>query len=367
MAEQTQQTSVKEPWAGNLPCCHGPKDGCAAHNWNRVPIFWNPSLPSSVKPVTDNFFKSFLSKKDAKQGQPEPKPTFVLSLPQTPSTQEPLPLIHGSVPYTLSFYHLHAITTSPSPATLLPFITCHGVTNSHSLKWQITPLLTPTRDLLLAHTYTLPISLPFGAAATLSDTSNYSYQKIPLLSPVHNIYSFRACPHMTRHLRTLRLKVAKGVASIRIEYALKNIVLGQEFRDEWRSDEGRQPLDMACGMCHTDLGMVFEEDVKQGEVRVTVKVWKDLGGSAAGGEKWEAARGGEAVKREREDFGRVRRAYEELLGGTAVVDRETDVDEVAGGNEPAVGKRLVLEESQEVVDDGQHVADGMQPPPAYTP
>jgi hypothetical protein len=363
-----QQIPASETWAGNLPCCHGPKDGCAAHNRNRLPIFWNPALPSPIKPVTDNFFKSLLSKKDARQGQAEPQPTFMSSLPQSPSTQDPLPLIHTSVPYTLSYYHLHAITTAPSPSTLLPFITCHGGTNSHRLKWQVTPLLTPSNNLLLAYTYTLPISLPLGAASTLADTSNYSYQKIPLLSPVHNTYSFRVCSHATRHLRMLTLKVAKGVASIRVEHVLKN-VLGQEFKDEWRSDEGRQPQNMSCGMCYSDFGMVFEEAAAQGEVRVTVKVWRDLGGAGADGvvgEKWEAARGGRAVNRDKGDFGRIRRAFEAPLGQNAVVRRENAGDDVAGAGNMG-NKQLAVEEVQEVVEEGQHVADGMQPPPPYTP
>ncbi|KAK4096512.1 hypothetical protein N658DRAFT_527694 [Parathielavia hyrcaniae] len=334
----------------------------------------------------------FLGKKNTKQGHAETQPTSRPLSHKRHQCWTPYPSSAAWFRTPSHFYHLHAITTSPSPPGLLPFITCHGVTNSHGLKWQITPLLRPSNNddnsnnnnntnLLLTHTYTLPIKLPLGSAATLSDTSTYSHQRIPLLPPLHNTYSFRVCPHATRHLRTLNLKVTKEAASIRVEHALRT-VLGEEFVDEWRSDErGRQPRDVACGMCYTDSDLVFEPAVLQGEVRATVTVWKVLGGAAAGGggsglvaigEKWEAAMGERAVKRPREDFGRVRRAFQKLVGGGEnLLDGEINIEKAACGVRAGqmTGTGSVLEDIEPVegVDVGQHVADGMQPPPPYAP
>jgi hypothetical protein len=361
-------TAQGEPWPGHLPCCHGPKDGCAAHNPNRDPIFWNSSLPSPIKPVTDGFLKSFFTTK-AKHDttQPELSSAITSLLPQTPSTLDPLPLIHTSVPYTLSLYHIHALLhgDNRSSTTNLQALTCHSTTTSSPhVTWRITPLHTETST-LLAHTYTLPVSLPLGAAATLADTSTYSHQKLPLLSPIHNTYSFRVCPHATLQLKTLTVKVSKGVASVRVEYGVRT-GLGQEIREEWRSEVVRQPGEaMACGMCFTDFGVGFELAKK--EVLVTVKVWKDLGVvDGMGGDKWEALRGGRAVKREEGDFGRVRRIYEEALDGNAVNGEGKDNGDVEqpetmcknAGGEP---------EGEESLDDGHVVVDGIRPPPPYTP
>src|SRR5438105_797501 len=33
-----------EPWQGNLPCVHGPSDGCNRHNPSREAIFFDPLL-----------------------------------------------------------------------------------------------------------------------------------------------------------------------------------------------------------------------------------------------------------------------------------------------------------------------------------
>ena len=405
-----QSALAGEPWPGNLPCSHGPKDGCTAHNPGRTPISWNPSLSSPVKPVTDGFLKSLLSTKSSHAtascaGQSAPlQPAIASSLPQTPSTLDPLPLIHPSVPYTLSLYHLHAVTTSTTTSStstpLLQSLTCHGTTPSLSssrLSWRVTPLLTPSNTLLLAHAYTLSLSLPGASdAATSGPVSGsgsaigFSYTKRPLLSPIHHIYSFRLCPHATRHLRSVAVKTVSGVTSVRVEYSLTN-VLGQEFRDEWRSDPGgRQPGNMACGMCVADFGLGFEVAAGGREVRVLVRVWKDLGGTATvgkggevgGGEKWEAAKGGAALSRARADFGRVRRAFEPPMvsswgGTTSARGREEAIGASGGGGDGGGGggeavtipkrggndKGLGMSQPQQTQPPG----DADPPPPPYTP
>jgi hypothetical protein len=161
----------------------------------------------------------------------------------------------------------------------------------------------------------------------------------------------------------LVIKVARGVASVRVEHTLKD-VLGQEVRDEWRSEVGRQPGDTACGMCRADFGVEFWQQGK--EVMVTVRVWRDLGaaaGEGGAGEMWEAAAGRRPVRRERGDFGQVKRAFEAPLDGSGMVRREEGIDR-RDGVEPGVTKGGEVASEEEL---HMQVADGLQPPPPYTP
>ncbi|GAB1317132.1 hypothetical protein MFIFM68171_07342 [Madurella fahalii] len=303
-----------QPWRGNLPCCHGPRGGCAVHNPNRLPIFWNQSLPSTSRPVTPNLFKSLFDRTITKQeDQPSSlqEPAIISSLPQNPQTCLSLPPIHPSLPYTLSFYHVHAVTSSPS---LLPLLACQGTTACSpfhpSLTWSITPLFSPTGNrsssdnthLLLKYTLTFPISIPHRGGGhppnALAHSTNW------LLSPFYR--TFAPCPHCVRLFSSVRLKVsalstttaAAYVRSVRVKYSLRN-VLGQEFRDAWESEKGRQPGNLSCGMCCTDFGMEFVEGRK--EVLVRLWVWKDVGGWE--GALWDAASGGRTMKRDRADLG----------------------------------------------------------------
>ncbi|KAK3900481.1 hypothetical protein C8A05DRAFT_17219 [Staphylotrichum tortipilum] len=371
-----QSAPASEPWQGNLPCCHGPKDGCTAHNPGRTPIFWNPSLPCPVKPVTGGFLKSLLSTKSSHvtascAGQSAPLQSAIVSvLPQNPSTLEPLPLIHPSVPYTISLYHLHAVTTSDSPTPLLQSLTCHGTTPPHSsprLSWSVTPLLTPSNTLLLAHAYALSLSPPLSDAATSGSSHGFSYTKRPLLSPIHHVYSFRLCPHATRHVRSVTVKTVRGATSVRVEYSLTN-VLGQDFRDQWWSDSGgRQPGNMSCGMCVADFGMRFELAAGGREVRVLLRVWRDLGGTVllgkggeiGGGEKWEAARGATALRRERADFGRAGKAFEPpmvLSRSRTASGREDEAAEISSSGAGSGGGGWLL-----------HASPAPPPPPFPQP
>jgi hypothetical protein len=55
-----------------------------------------------------------------------------------------------------------------------------------------------------------------------------------------------------------------------VENSSRN-ALGREVWENWRSEErGTQPREMSCGMCYTDFGMVVEEAVQHGQVRVTI-------------------------------------------------------------------------------------------------
>ena len=303
-----------ERWPGNLPCCHGPKDGCDAHNSGRVPIFWNPSLPSTVRPVTGGLFQALFratkTDRDECQEAPLPTPTITSTLSRDAFTCTPLPLVHPSVPYTLSFYHVFAVmslaATGHDPQPLTSALTCRGI---HGLRpqitWSVTPKVVDGR-FFIAHAYAFSIGVEH---LPQSKTRGY-YSKNWLVS--RGFKSFAPCTHCTRVFRTMREKVdSRGVRFLKVAYSLRN-VLGQEFRDEWRSEVGRQPNNMSCGMCYTDFSMSFEEEPGQSSIRVRLWSHKDLGcdgTSQVPDERWNAA-AGSAFQRPTSDFGTIRRAFQ---------------------------------------------------------
>ncbi|KXX78607.1 hypothetical protein MMYC01_204484 [Madurella mycetomatis] len=351
--------ALDQHWHGNLPCCHGPRDGCTAHNPDRLPIFWNPSLPSTGKQVTPNILKSIFHR-DTTRRECQPsllqEPVIISSIPLKPQNCLPLPPVHPALRYTISFYHVHAITTSPSR---LSSLACQGVAASTplhpSLTWSVTPLLSPisnnssSNNLFLKYSLTFPISIPHRGGGNPPNSLVHSTNW--LLSSFYR--TFAPCPHCVRLFSSVRLKVSGGSAggyfrSVKVKYGLRN-VLGQEFKDVWESEKGRQPGNLSCGMCCTDFGMEFVEGWE--EVLVRFWVWKDLGsgvdgnGDANGG-LWEAARGGRAMQRANGDFGRVRRTFE----GNGRDGRMGMVHQAAGSG----GGNMVQQEQQQ------------QPPPPYT-
>jgi hypothetical protein len=125
--------------------------------------------------------------------------------------------------------------------------------------------------------------------------------------------SFSPCAHSTWVLHTVTERVDwHGVRSVRVAYALHN-VLGQEFRDEWQSDVGRQPTNMSCGMCYTDFSMRFDGGRSGYTIEARLSAYKDLGRVDMSGmpdERWNAAAGSLMLQRPRHDFGRIRRFFQ---------------------------------------------------------
>lgn len=306
-----QRKQTIQPWGGNLPCCHGPKDGCVAHNSARTPTFWDSSLPSSVKPVTDSFLETIFgdrSKNKPSQGQgraPEPEPVILSVLPRESANLDNLPLVHPSVPYTISFYHIHAamsaVADGEDPSALLNLLTCRGTSGSRpKIAWSVTPLVA-NGTFLLEHAYEFPINLQHEAGDTSYHTKNWFVSK--------GFRSFAPCSHCVYVFRSIReTRKDRGDRHVCVEFSLRN-VLGQEFRDEWSSEAGRrQPQKMCCGMCYTDFCLSFQPQWRA----VQVRLWshRDLGaGVDPSDPKWIAAMGGQAIQRDKKDFGRIRSAF----------------------------------------------------------
>jgi hypothetical protein len=299
-----QRHTVQQPWRGNLPCCHGEKDGCQHHNPTHVTTFFDSSLPSNAKDSTGGFLKSLLgraTKGNLTNLSVNEIPQVWTDLPRDATTCDPLPLVHPSVPYSISFYHVNAVmsrvASAHKPGPLLEALACRGKTGSRpEISWSVTPKVDVAgQSLLLEHAYTFVIRLQREGGYTKNWFVSQGYK------------SFWPCPHMARFFRSVREKTTGGSEQVSVEYGLKN-VLGQEFLDEWRTEVGRQPQNVSCGMCFAELSMNFQ--VVGAGVVVWVWVHRDLGsGLSPSDPKWVAAMGGTPVRRDKSDFGRVRAAF----------------------------------------------------------
>jgi hypothetical protein len=119
--------------------------------------------------------------------------------------------------------------------------------------------------------------------------------------------SFSGCPHCTYVFRTYREQFKKGMFYAGVEYSLQN-VLGQDFKNEWRSEVGQQPQNGCCRMCYTDYSLSFE--LARGMIIVRFQAHKDLGrGMDPFDPKWLAALRGTDIQRDKADFGRMRTAF----------------------------------------------------------
>ena len=210
---------------------------------------------------------------------------------------------------------MSAVRNGQDPAPFLAALTCRGKSGTWpSITYAITPKVvasasstndatttTPTHAFLIEHFYTFTMSLKHATGAAF-----YATARTPFLAEGYR--NFAPCRHFVRLFRQVREERRKQQYFAAVDYSLKN-VLGQEFRDVWRSDVGRQPTNMCCGMCFTDSSLEFE--VVGDKVVVRFLSHRDLGeGVTPEDGKWVAGVKGK-VQRSKEDFGRIRGAFSE--------------------------------------------------------
>jgi hypothetical protein len=186
-------------------------------------------------------------------------------------------------------------------------LTCRGTSGKWpQITWSITPKVVHQQNenvqestFLIEHAYAFSIPLKHVESQAFYATSG-----APFFAEGYR--NFAPCRHFVRIFRQVREERRKKQYFAAVDYSLRN-VLGQEFRDVWRSDVGRQPTNMCCGMCFTDSALEFE--VAGGNVLVRFWAHRDLGqGFDPGDKKWVAGVRGK-VDRSKEDFGRIREAF----------------------------------------------------------
>ncbi|KAK3987680.1 hypothetical protein QBC44DRAFT_399867 [Cladorrhinum sp. PSN332] len=315
------------PWKGNLPCVHGPTDGCNKHNPSHQPIHFDSTLffdNESLKPLTPK--PAARQSSSSPRHHPAEQAEISSNLPRDPTsgTLTTLPKIHKSLPYTLSFYHLNSFSLSPSPSSNSDFLKCASTTGSNpNLSWDISPILYNS-------TIPLRINLAFTLGADLGgwtpDPTAHarSIVKTGLIGSGYR--DFNPCPHTHLKFTSHGGEGKNGVRSAGVHFTVTKSE-GTEEKREWKSEgeklnseskenEEKEVMLLGCEKCFTETRVIcepvepgFQQD---GKLVVSVRVYKDLGeGKSPGDEKWLAlTRKGCQVERGSEDFGRLWGAFE---------------------------------------------------------
>ncbi|KAK4465088.1 hypothetical protein QBC42DRAFT_294516 [Cladorrhinum samala] len=348
------------PWNGNLPCVHGPTDGCHNHNPFRQQMPFDPSLffdaetlkPLTPKPVSHHPLPPSNPNSSSQPAQgddhADPENSVITStLPRDPASGclTSLPRIHKSVPYTLAFYQVHHLLSlyynSNRLATSdLGLIFCSATTGSNpALSWDVSPAIAGgtggTAATATAPRLYLEYTLAFALSADLGSWSENTPQlhgravsKTGLIGSGYR--DFRPCAHthvkFTSHKQEGKNNVryagvnftsVTGSASSARPDGSKTAdkLVTVERKTEWSSEKtgtNSHEESIPCGRCYTDT-VVRCELVGQ-RVVVCVKVYKDCGeGRHPGDERWlSLCRKGCEVQRGEEDFGRMQKLFEGL-------------------------------------------------------
>ncbi|KAL2133279.1 hypothetical protein VTI74DRAFT_2622 [Chaetomium olivicolor] len=307
----TELTLLAEPWQGNLPCVHGPTDGCNQHNPRHHNVHFDPSLfgpdGSKIKP-TGNLL-------DPDTPTEYTIPSISSHLPQSPALGclITLPRIHKSLPHTLSFYHVHWLLSHRRNGTLDPahLSTLYCVANTGQnpiLSWLVSPLITEDNTLLMEYTMVFALEADLGAWSPAPGCHGRAAAKHALIGSGYR--DFSPCLHTHVSFTSHKGEGNRGVRSAGVSFTRK-MCDGREVKEDWDSerDKERDIEPLCCGKCYTDTVIVCK--LIGSKTLVDVLVYKDLGkGKHPSDEKWLAAAKGAEVKREAADFLRMRRAYE---------------------------------------------------------
>ncbi|KAK5653973.1 hypothetical protein OQA88_7649 [Cercophora sp. LCS_1] len=316
------------PWQGNLPCVHGPSDGCTSHNPAGEALFFAPSLlpnpkPTGIRPVANPW--------------PNTPPEIHSSLPQDPALGclTLLPRVHPSVPYDFAFYHLNALTSSfhETGNAGLERIGCVASLGSNpKLTFIIRSAITRLEDevrLILKYELEFHIKADLGAWTPQTQHGRAVMKEILIGSGYRD---FTPCKHTKISFKSHRGEGKNHVRTAGVSFVTK--VAGDEKKGEWKSDESGQVEGVCCGRCYTDSYIGFKET--DGLVTVTVNIYKDLGeGKHPAEEKWLAAARGVDLKRAEDDFGRMKRFFDAVEAAEAAA--ETQVAESVADDETLVG------------------------------
>ncbi|KAK0668221.1 hypothetical protein QBC41DRAFT_127281 [Cercophora samala] len=307
-----------EKWQGNLPCVHGPNDGCNKHNPARNPIPFDSSLlpngpktkPSGNKPPTDPFPSSYAFHEiwSTLPKPSDPSQGYLTILPQ----------IHKSLPLSISFYHLYELLKKHRNNTLHPsddlgVFACAAATGSNpSLSWTVTPLITAQKSLHLE--FALAFILETDLGGWTEDTAHgRAIVKNGLIGSGYR--DFKPCLHTH-----LKFTSVKGEGRNHVRYSAVNFTTvdadGREKKHEWKSEEQEDEdiEGLFCKRCYTETVMRIR--LIGQKTLVNVQVYKDLGeGLHPGDQKWlSLVRPDITVARDTGDFMRIRKAFEDVMG-----------------------------------------------------
>jgi hypothetical protein len=314
LASTSTEPTVGDSWQGNLPCVHGPHDGCNNHNPRRHSIHFDPSLfepvARKIKPATHLL--------DPDTPTSYSIPSLSSPLPRDPSLGylTTLPPIHSSAPFSLAFYHVHLLLShhragTLDPAAHLALLSCVANTGQNPLlSWVVAPLITASDSLLVETTMAFLLRPDLGSWTPSS--GGLAAARHALIGSGYR--SFRLCAHtrlgFTSHWGS---GTASGTQTAGVGFVM-GLDDGGEVEGRWESEgseEGDGEL-VVCGKCWTETVVTFK--LVRGQTLVNVQVYKDVGtGQSPQDEKWMALVGdGVEVRRSPEDVMGMRREFEAM-------------------------------------------------------
>ncbi|KAI0384121.1 hypothetical protein F5Y04DRAFT_293479 [Hypomontagnella monticulosa] len=264
-------------WAGNLPCVHGPTEGCSRHNENKLPIAWNKRVPSTKKKPTLKE-RLFGPPPVAEYDEVRRSERIWSTLHMDHSTADPIDPLNASIPYALAYYHLDWVRSGGSAEiqkARANTLTCHGKVAGNSkcpsgVEYWVRPLW-HNNSFLLKQVVRFTIS-----PRKLHPLFGYDYIMLGWSS--EECWTFRTCPHYRQRFLSCEFQQTRGLMKSTVSYATKqrSFITGDySSRTTWESVYGPRNYAFNCQYCLTD-SRIFMEMVED-KVVVHLHVWKDLG------------------------------------------------------------------------------------------
>ncbi|KAI1396638.1 hypothetical protein F4819DRAFT_500083 [Hypoxylon fuscum] len=271
-------TEVVNPklWAGNLPCVHGPSEGCNRHNPRKQPIAYNARLPSDQK--SPSFTERLFGPPKIRQHDEVVRSERIWStLYLDHSAADPLISMHPSIHYALAYYHLHWVFSAATPKEQnerADILACNGTVPGNGkrrpdFEYWINPYFYK-HLFLLQHTIRFVIEpKDLGSVSGIDMARLDSHQ-----------WSFQCCPHIRHRFLWYTIEKTRGLVKANMTYETERsgsvpVATDGSTTTRWESIYGASSKDWYCRHCSAD-GQVYIRMVED-KIVVQIHVWRDLG------------------------------------------------------------------------------------------
>ncbi|KAI1098567.1 hypothetical protein F4804DRAFT_338073 [Jackrogersella minutella] len=276
-------------WAGNLPCVHGPKEGCSHHNPLKLPIAWNQRIPSDKKkPGVIERFRGLTRVADYDEIRGSVRIWSSLHLDH--STADPLDPIHQYIHYALAYYHLNWVKIGESQAvqkTRASSLACNGTVvgdgrHRPDFQFWISPYW-HNSSFLLHEVVRFTIEPKKRHPLYRREVAYLGYPSAD--------WTFQPCPHCKHHFEAYEFSETRGLLKATMSYQTKRGHSVGEWPSHitrWKSVHGPSAQAYNCQHCCTDN--VVHTTMTEDKIVVHMYVFKDLGNVRnAYDAKWIAA------------------------------------------------------------------------------
>ncbi|KAI1497074.1 hypothetical protein F5X99DRAFT_42952 [Biscogniauxia marginata] len=270
-------------WRGNLPCVHGPQEGCSAHNPGRVSIAYNRRLPSDMKKpgFLETIFGPRKITNKTKNIEQESEAIWC-DLHINHSTVDPLEPVHESIAYALAWYHINWVQSPDSDLSVMSrtnALACSGTgAGRPDLNFTVEPFY-------FKKTFLLDQSIQFRLKMEKRDPVwRREYEPMNLFQGKK--WRFQICPHTQHQFVGCWFKETRGLVQADVLYRTSRS--NQHTFTVWKSIYGPKWLFWGCSKCCTDSDVNIE--MVEDEIVVSIRMYKNLGpGSSPFDKNWIAA------------------------------------------------------------------------------